>query len=372
MKIAFVFDDSLDYPDGVQQYMLTLGRWYKKEGHEVHYIVSTTKRTDLENVHNLVRNVGVSFNGNHLRTPLIARKRQIKKLFRKHTFDVLHVQMPYSPLFVSRVIAYAPSTTKIVGTFHIAPYGKMTQILATLHKLTIRKTLKKFDSICSVSKAAQTFARDTFGLTSQIIPNAVTLNHFKQPIRAYSHHEETVTIAFLGRLVERKGCIWLLRAINELIEQDRRFTGSIKVKIGGSGAQAAQLQDYVMQNDLANIVEFVGFVPENEKPSFLASADIAVFPSLGGESFGIILVEAMATGQSVVLAGDNPGYNKVMEGSEHNIFNPKNIESLTALLKRYIDGPKKRQDRIAWQLNIIKQYDVEVVGKRLLQLYAKR
>jgi len=372
MRIAFLFDDSLDYPDGVQQYMLTLGEWYTSQGHEVHYVVSTTKRIDIKNVHVLVRNIGMPFNGNHVRTPLIVQKKKIKSLFQEYDFNVLHVQMPYSPFFVGRVIAHVPANVKVVGTFHIAPFGKITQLLSHLQKMAIRGTLQRFDAVCSVSTTAKAFARQTFGIESSVIPNAVKLSHFIQPRQQYKKNEGKITIAFLGRLVERKGCIWLLKAIKELSEKELNVKDRIRVQIGGSGVQAKLLKDYVTRHRIKDTVEFVGFIPEKDKPTFLANADIAVFPSLGGESFGIILVEAMATGRSVVLAGDNPGYKVVMNESKSHLFNPKNTTSLASLLKMYIERPEKRKARIVWQNSIAKQYDVNVVGKRLLQLYTNQ
>ncbi len=94
LKIGFVLDDSLDSTDGVQQYMLTMGRWLQKKGHEVHYLVGHTRRPDIANIHSLSRNITVRFNQNRMSIPLGASRRHIKQVLMREQFDVLHVQMP--------------------------------------------------------------------------------------------------------------------------------------------------------------------------------------------------------------------------------------------------------------------------------------
>src|SRR3989344_1271873 len=98
MKIGFVLDDGFDRLDGVQQYMLTYGQWLTKEGHEVHYLVGETTHSIIPNLHSLSRNLKVRFNKNRSSIPLKIYKNAIKKLLSEEKFDVLHIQMPYSPM----------------------------------------------------------------------------------------------------------------------------------------------------------------------------------------------------------------------------------------------------------------------------------
>src|ERR1700712_493953 len=98
MKVGFVIDDTLDKPDGVQQYVLTVGRWLAQNGHQVHYLCGETKRGDIPNVHSLTKNAHVRFNGNQLSVPKPANAAKIRQLLDTQQFDVLHIQMPYSPL----------------------------------------------------------------------------------------------------------------------------------------------------------------------------------------------------------------------------------------------------------------------------------
>ena len=125
LKIAFVLDTTLDSEDGVQQYILVLGNYFKLRGHDVHYIAGETHRTDIDNLHSMAKSMNVRFNGNKVIYPLPAKIGPIKKLLEKEKFDILHVQVPYSPLFAAKVVKYAPKTTAIVGTFHIFPFNKV-------------------------------------------------------------------------------------------------------------------------------------------------------------------------------------------------------------------------------------------------------
>ena len=368
LTIGFVLDDSLDRPDGVQQYVLTTGEWLRRQGHDVHYLVSTSSRRDLHNLHDMGSNVNVSFNGNRLGTPLPAARRHIRAVLAEKRFDVLHVQMPYSPLLAGRVIKAAASDTAVVGTFHIVPRSTFVALAARLLALWCRRTLRRFDRVMSVSPAAEAFAWQTFGIRSEVVPNPVDLSIFRAAA-PFPKPLKTVTILFLGRLVPRKGCQTLLEAIKILAED--ASVPPFQLTICGKGPLMEKLKQYVRENGLAQRVAFNGFVAEEEKPRYYASADITVFPSNGGESFGIVLVEAMASGKAAVLAGDNPGYRSVLEHSPGDIlFDPNDPEALATRLRALIADPAMREHIAAWQYRHADQYDINRIGVRILKTYA--
>jgi len=99
LKIGLLLDDTLDTPDGVQQYVLCLGGWLTNQGHEVHYLVGASKREDIKHLHSIANNIRVRFNKNRLSIPLPTSRSAIRNLLDELQLDVLHVQMPYSPLF---------------------------------------------------------------------------------------------------------------------------------------------------------------------------------------------------------------------------------------------------------------------------------
>lgn len=366
LKVALVLDDSLDKPDGVQQYVLTVGEYLRHLGHDVHYLVGETTRTDIPNIHSLSSNVKVRFNQNRMSIPLPSSVKKIRKLLVHEEFDIVHVQMPYSPQLAGRIIKNVSDQTAVVGTFHIAPHSKLVHFGNWLLRQVTGKSLARFDEIISVSQVAQDFAWETFGVESSIIPNTIRLEPF-YVAKPFSKYLDTKTIVFLGRLVERKGCQQLLNAITKLRNLDGRR--DYKVIICGIGPLESSLKEYVRANKLGDVVEFAGFITEADKPRYLASADIAVFPSTGGESFGIVLLEAMAASRGAVLAGNNPGYASVIGERPEALFDPHDADQLAEKLQAYLVSDTARAKARSWQQQYVRQYDVPNVVDEILVLY---
>ncbi len=365
MKIAFVLDDTLDSTDGVQQYVLTLGGYYSSQGHEVHYITGNTKRRDIDNVHSLSKNLRVGFNKNVLSTPLFAPKYKIKRLLSRHKFDVIHVQMPYSPLLGGRVISAASKRgIPIVATFHILPASSLAvfglKILSNVQKLSS----KQIDMQIAVSEPAKKCVDELYKTNAKVIPNPVDINRYKSKKVSSSK----IKIVFLGRLVVRKGCGEFLRAIKWLHE--RHYLDGVEVEVAGDGHLRKLLVEYVTLHNLKNMVKFRGRVTEDEKISMLGQANLAVFPSMYGESFGIVLIEAMAAGSETVIAGNNPGYRFVMGNREQQIVDPKDTQVFAAQLLHFIQNESARHKSYEWQQKHVLKFNVDHVGNSLLEIYA--
>lgn len=365
LKIALVFDDTLDKPDGVQQYILALGIWLTHAGHEVHYIVGETRRKDLRHVHSMARNLHVRFNQNRMSMPLPVSRRKVRELLNREQFDILHVQVPYSPYLAARVIAAAPPRTAVIGTFHIAPHSWVVSTANRLLGMWLHRNLRRFDRMLAVSRVAQVFAEKTFKVSSEIVPNTINLAPFFTA-KPFEKYQDVPTIVFLGRLVERKGCRYLLKAAADL---RKTFKKPFRVVVCGDGPLEHELKLYVNAHGLADVVTFEGFIKRNDKPRYLASADIVTLPSTGGESFGIVILEAMAASKGVVLAGDNPGYAAVLAEHPEALFNPHDTVAFAELLYRRLQDAGARQRAHAWQSGFVKQYDVPVVGAQVLAIY---
>lgn len=366
MKIAFAIDDTLDVSDGVQQSVITIGERMRSLGHDVHYLASETKRKDIKNVHNLAKPLRVAFNGNAMRIPKPANKQKIKALLEKENFDVIHVQMPYSPLFVEKIILSAPNSTKIIGTFHILPYKTVNKYATSLLGKIIKRSLKKLNNIISVSEPAREFCRDAFKVDSVVVPNPVDINKFSvSSIKKYDKKR----IVFLGRLVERKGAKELLLAYKELLINNPEMTEKLSLIIAGKGEQEKRLKKIAKELPGKADVQFVGFVNEDDKPSLLKSADIAVFPSKAGESFGIVLIEAMAAGSKLILAGNNPGYKSVLKDFPELLINPNNKKEFSTTIKNLLEDNDTNKAISKKLKSHVKQYDVDNVCQSLLKLY---
>lgn len=366
LKVGFVFDDSLDVNDGVAQQVKILGSYFSDQGHQVRYLVGQTKMEQWrgEKVYSLSRNVRVSFNANKLSTPLPANRKRIKQILSDEKFDVLHVQMPHSPFMAGRIIKAARKNTVIIGTFHILPAGKLSVWGSHFLKMLYGKSLKYFDYIASVSKPASVFAKQAYGIDSEVIPNTVNIHQFETKHRELSPLPFR-RVVYLNRLVERKGCKQLIEAFALLLKS----LPTTRLLIASDGHQRRKLEKLVSRLELSNNVKFLGFVSEADKPRLLANADIACFPSLYGESFGIVLLEAMASGASVVLGGNNPGYASVLSEQPLLLINPKDTQAFAVRLERLLTEKATIEGLHAWQLEHVKQYDVSTIGAQYLDVY---
>lgn len=367
LKIGLVLDTSLDLEDGVQQYVMTVGEWLRRQGHDVHYLVGQTDERDLPNIHSLSRNIVVKYNGNRINLPLWASRKRIQALIRHEKFDVLHVQTPHHPFMAQRVIMAADQSTAVVATFHILPYNFLVRFANIALALALLPSLKRIDQMLAVTPAAARFERQTFGLRAKVLPDVFDYPRFNQALPSPAKTNDIHTILFLGRLVPRKGASTLLKAI-ALLSSDKNVP-MFRVVICGKGPLETDLRRFVEANQLDEVVEFAGFVSDEDKPGYYASADIVAFPSSGGESFGIVLLEAMASGKSAVLAGDNPGYRSVMEPQPDLLFPAGDAQQLADKIKTLLTDKVARQKYANWGAEYTKQFDVDVVGRQLETLY---
>jgi phosphatidylinositol alpha-mannosyltransferase len=181
-----------------------MGKWLSAQGHDVHYIVGETKRDDITNIHVLSKNIKVKFNGNYGTMPLPVGKKKINQLLQKEKYDILHVQIPYSPFYAHKIIKQAPKETRIIGTFHIAPNNNLVTVANTLLGIWLKSSLKKFDQFLSVSTTAQKFAKKTFHINSDLSPNVVDIKHFLNATTITTRDDKDFNILFLGTIGSKK------------------------------------------------------------------------------------------------------------------------------------------------------------------------
>lgn len=366
LKVGLVLDTSLDTDEGVPRYVLDIGEWLRNQGHEVHYLVGDTKKRRLPNIHSLSRNVRVRFNGTTTNIPLPANRRKLRRLVWQEDFDILHVQTPHHPLMARHLILAAGPRTAVIGTFHVLPYGRLSRYGNKLLGIWLRTSLRRFDRMLAVSSAAAEYCRWSFGVPAEVLPNVVQYKRF-HTARPLPHYAGKPTVLFLGRLTPRKGSLRLLEAVNLLAK--RQDLPAFRVVICGMGPLRSRLESYVADHGLKDIVEFAGFVSDQAKPRYYASADIAAFPSDGGESFGIVLLEAMAAGRTVVIAGDNPGYRSVMASQPELLVDARDTAALAEKLAYFLTHQEVAQAMRVWAARYAAGFDVEAVGRRLVTIY---
>ncbi len=368
LNVAWLYDDSLDRDDGVAQYVRTLGAWMTDEGHEVSYLVGQSKIQSWHGapVYSLSKNLKVRWGGNRMTVPLKTKVSDIEALLGDNHFDVVHVTAPYSPLMAKRVINRLPANTALVGTWHIYPANRAATGASRLLKSTYGRSLSRFDEFISVSSAAAEYAKKVFKSDSNVIPNVIDLEQFKpkQDLK-----KTKPRVVFLGRLVKRKGAVEFVQSISRL-RNELEFT-EFEVLIGGDGPQRKVLEKLISDSGLSDFVKLLGYVPEAEKATLLASADIACFPSLYGESFGVVLIEAIAAGAKVVIGGNNPGYRTVLSEQPKLLVDvgEKMQVDLAGRLHYFLTNPDEAQRINDWQAKEIIKYDVKTVGPKIIELY---
>ena len=370
LTIGFVFDDTLDALDGVQQHIITIGTELARRGHDVHYLVGETHHSPVPQTVSLARNVMVSFNGNRMRIPLPVRKREIRAALAHNNYDILHIQAPYSPLFGGRVLECAPQSTGVVATYHIAPIDRRARYGGRALGLVNAHSHRRVDEVIAVSQVAAQYAQFTSHTHGTIIANPVNVEKFATAAHRATRDAAHPHIVFLGRLVPRKGAQLLLDALDYGERHGMFPMPGLHVTIAGEGP----LMDDCVQRAarLRTPVQFVGTVDEG-KADLLASADVAVFPAIGGETFGIVLPEAIASGAGVTLAGDNPGYRWTMRGDEDALFSvgPDHARVLAERIERALtDAPWARRLH-AREEALLDRYNVQAVTDEVEQVYAR-
>jgi phosphatidyl-myo-inositol alpha-mannosyltransferase len=357
MNIALLVDDQIDKEDGVQAYMKTIADYYAGLGHRVAFVAPNSPGYKGSiRLYGLAKSITVKFNHNKLKVPRPANNQAITEFFTDFSPDIIHVQMPYSPMLSGKVIKKAHElSVPIVATFHILPFGQK-EIMATrlLASLTT-KTTAMLAQVFAVSEPARAFCDQYFATKSIVIPNCVKIPVIKKSSMGATRKR----IVFVGRLVSRKGVQHLLAAIQLAKTKD------IEVIIAGDGALRQKLE-----TKYKPIAEFLGFVSNDQKYQLLASADLAIYPATGGESFGIVLIEALAARTPIVLGGNNLGYSSVLP-SDH-LFDPQNHMEFAKVIDKYLNiTDEQRQSTVNNQQRILHDFDVQVVGQKLIDQYQK-
>lgn len=373
-RIAFVFDDTLDVLDGVQQHIVTLGTELARRGHDVHYLVGQTEHSPVPNTRVMSRNVMVSANGNRMRIPLPASRRLIARTLTEGGFDILHVQAPYSPFMAGRVLEAASPDTGVVATYHIAVSDPLSAVGGMALGAINAHTHRRIDEVIAVSDVAARYAAITAHTRARVIANPVDVRMMRDRAAAADNgtlDSDTVAphIVFLGRFVKRKGADILLDAI-EYGEQHRLFPAGTHVTMAGKGPLLDACRHRAAGFDTP--ITFTGFIEESAKPALLRSADVAVFPATGGESFGIVLLEAIASGATVTLAGDNPGYHSTLLGDTDALFPVHGRDAARILAERIaraINDTAWAKQVHAREALLLDRYDVRTIADQVEQVY---
>ncbi len=366
MKIGLVCPYDIARGGGVQEHVLAQAAELKSRGYDVRIL------TPKPLTHNGHQQDDVIYVGSSamLKTPIstslelginLARD-AIDDVLTEENFDVLHIHEPEVPMLGAQIIAKAQCP--VIATFHaMYPETPMAKTIEALRIPYSRSIFSKLDELTAVSDVAAEFVRARTGRKVHIIPNGIDLAKYTP---APPPQNEQKTILYVGRLEKRKGVRYLLAAYKVLQEQ----CPDVRLVIVGDGPERDRLEWYCENEGLKNVT-FTGFVDDAEKLAWFEKADLFCSPAIYGESFGIVLLEAMARGV-VTVAGNNPGYCAVMKDKGAiSIVNPKDKTEFARRLELLLTDEELRDMWRAWAQEYVKQFSYENIVSQYEKLYQR-
>ena len=368
MKIAQVCPYNFFRSGGVQNHIECLAYELRKGGHEVKIMAPSIKgfKNDREDVTVFGHSTEFPIADTRIELSIALGKEQekLKEYLQKENFDIIHFHEPWIPTLSMQILTESNSTN--IATFHAANRNTIImQSLTTLVMPIANSVINLIDGIIAVSTVPTKYIKEFSEKEINIVPNGIDLRTFSPKHKPFKKYlDGKVNILFIGRLDKRKGVIYLMRAYKHL----RSNYDNVRLIIGGKGDEYDRIVKYVKKHNLPD-VEMLGFVEEEDKPRLYASCDIYCSPALYGESLGIVLLEAMATGKAVV-GGANDGYKTVLK-DRGSLFlvKPKKIKSFARKLELLCRDKELRDFMGEWGIEEAKKYSWEKVATDVEKVY---
>lgn len=367
MKIGIVCPYDIVRGGGVQEHVLAQAAELRKRGHTVKILTPRPRKQDTSTL-NAEDYIFIG-SSTMVKTPIKTslelgaslRRDKIDEVLAEEQFDILHIHEPEVPVLGSQIVAKA--ICPIVATFHaLYPETPMARTLETFRIPYSRSIFSRLTELTAVSDAAAGFVRDRTDRTVHIIPNGIDLQ--KYTFEPQEEVQGTKKILYVGRLEKRKGVIYLIKAYAAIAKK----RDDVELLIAGQGELKESLQAYIDNHNVPR-VKFLGFVSDQEKLDLLHQAAVFCSPALYGESFGIVLLEAMASG-TVTVAGNNAGYSGVLSGSgRQSLIDPKHIVEFSNRLDLMLDDKDLRRAWLKWAKKDVQQYDYPKVVDKYEKVY---
>ncbi|QSB07022.1 glycosyltransferase family 4 protein [Natronoglycomyces albus] len=361
MRIGIVSPYSYDVPGGVQFHIRDLAETLIAAGHHVQVLGPASETADLPSyVTGIAGSVAVPYNGSVARLafgPLAATR--VRRWVKAGDFDVIHVHEPMTPSlsFLAVLMASCP----VVATFHTAMTRSRT--LAAGRGLA-QLVLEKISARIAVSALARKVQVEHLGGGAVEIPNGVLISAYRTASPLPERKPDGHTLGFLGRFDEPRKGFGLLREAFAQLAPERP---ELKLVVAGKGDHKAAVEG--LPADVAARIEFLGMVSDEEKARMLRSIDIYVAPNTGGESFGMILVEAMAA-RACVLASNLEAFRLVVDdGRAGALFTNGDADNLAKHIRGLLDDPQMRAQYVSYADEWVKRFDWPVVATQITEVY---
>ena len=367
MKIGLVCPYSINKHGGVLEVILALQAGLVERGHEVKVITPMPRGTE-ESDHPEAIFIGSSTD---FRTPShttgqvssITDNESVDAILASEHFDILHFHEPWVPLLSRQLLQRSKAIN--IGTFHSKiPETFMSRTYIKVVTPYLKSVMKYLNVLTAVSDSGAQYAATLTDLPITIIPNGIDLVKYSNKAVKKKSGGKTKTILYIGRLERRKGAKYLLQAF-QVLAQDNP---GVKLLIAGDGPDRQKLELLAEDLKLKN-VSFLGYISEKLKLKLLAEADLFCSPALFGESFGIVLLEAMATG-TVIIAGNNSGYSDLMQGTGAiSIVNPEDTTEFARRMELLLHDEQMRKIWQAWAKKYVKQFSYPIIVDQYEALY---
>ncbi|MER7951083.1 glycosyltransferase family 4 protein [Streptomyces sp. NPDC096079] len=359
MKIGIVCPYSWDVPGGVQFHIRDLAEHLIRLGHEVSVLAPADDDTPLPPyVVSAGRAVPVSYNGSVARLSFgFLSAARVRRWLHDGTFDVVHIHEPTSPSL--GLLTCWAAQGPIVATFHTSNPRSRAMIAAYP---ILQPALEKISARIAVSEYARRTLVEHLGGDAVVIPNGVDVDFFA---RAEPKKEwQGETLGFIGRIDEpRKGLPVLMRALPRILTE----RPGARLLVAGRGDEEEAVAS--LPAEMRSRVEFLGMVSDEDKARLLRSVDVYVAPNTGGESFGIILVEALSAG-APVLAADLDAFAQVLDqGSAGELFANEDADALADAAIALLGDAPRRAELSARGSAHVRRFDWGTVGADILAVY---
>ncbi len=369
MKIALVSPYDFAYPGGVANHISSLERQLTKMGHEVKIIAPASK--GYTGFGDKFIPIGkprpIPGSGSICRVTISLRLAPtIKAVLKRENFDIIHLHEPFMPMLCTAILRF--SHTANVGTFHAYHGSPGYNFGWPISKIMLKRRLRKLNGRIAVSKPAMEFASKYVPGVYNIIPNGVELEHFNPRVPPIDEFcDGKLNILFTGRLEKRKGVNYLLEAY-QLVKQE---IPKSRLIIVGPGTRLRKKYEKQVKRNKTEDVVFVGYVPYNELPRYYKTADVFCAPATGHESFGIILLEAMAVGKPIVASNIEGYASLVTSGVEGLLVPPRDKEKLAEALIALLNDKSLRRRMGAKGIIKSQEYSWDRIGQRVFNYYVK-
>jgi phosphatidylinositol alpha-mannosyltransferase len=354
MKVLFISDVYYPHIGGVAEHIYHLANEFEKMGHKVAILTANIEgnlKPDEKRVIRMGKSIVIPMNQSNARITGWVNLSALSRIVNE--YDVVHIHGTIAPTLPLLSLKVSGKTN--IFTFH--PTFESSNLFK-IFKNYLKHYFDKIDGKIAVSRTARDSIKKYFSGKYRIIPNGIDRNRFKFSEDTENPYE----ILFVGRIEPRKGLQFLIDALPEI----KREFPRAELTVAGSGYKSMKLN---IPLEVKDSIRFLGFVAPSDLPAIFNRASVFVSPAISGESFGIVLLEAMATG-TPVIASSIPGYRCVIQDGKNGLLvTPENPKKIALKVIDLMKNNQLRENLIEEGLETSARYSWDVVAKDILDFY---